>query len=519
MFRLLLLSTLLFQAASIMPHEINDPVKLAQVNMNAQGYMEEQSAQGLDALSEAGTQFSMIMRKLEDFKAKDAASPDGLIVGTTPLSPTCATLNCDFFYYYLTCKQFNVQMDHICASYFVGWLFSCDGYPGQTTIQNAPSVCLGQFAEKALPLLLDAANQFANVTGIASYEESCQHNCFQNYMRSATVFLNDCYYQFEDSPPPTNALQALYALSAYYGTSCAVGTVTTAGVATPNTNCFDTLIQLQSNPSPAIPGYIMPFDNYWCNSTTPMGFYCPFGFEMYGCCYSNIVTLAEQIVKSNHSLVILPPCVQRYLYVTDCTASLTESFCTNGTNTNTTISQGSIRMMTAPIDGFPNVYSADSVLLLQEAITAGLMSNPAVATQVMLAIGPNIQISNYTYYSANGTALTPADGIAPDDMSDYTDAKSVAFWYNVVQVYSNEERALANTAWMSTQEFATVLATAYTLNVTDIEVYAENPNPFVYTQEPFDTTHYNNAGSSSTSLDKVMAFAIIMTTALAMIMM
>jgi hypothetical protein len=65
-----------------------------------------------------------ITRKLNEWKAGDKASPDGItsfgIPGTTPLNGTCLNLNCDYFYYYLTCKEFGVNMDHICASYFVG---------------------------------------------------------------------------------------------------------------------------------------------------------------------------------------------------------------------------------------------------------------------------------------------------------------------------------------------------------------------------------------------------------------
>lgn len=519
---IIFLAMMVVSTMAIMPHEVNDADKLAQVNLNAHGYMEEQAAQGFDVLSEAGVQYSMILRKLEELKADDAASPDGMIVGTTPLSPTCATYNCDFFYYFLTCKQIGIDMDHICASYFVGWLFSCDGYPAQSTIQNAPSVCLGQFAQKALPVLIDAKNKFTNITAVTSYESACQHNCFQNYMKAASTFINECYYEMGESPAPTNALQALYSLNAYYSTSCAVGTVTTLGVPVENTNCFDTLLQLKSNPAPAIPGYIMPFDNYWCNSTTPMIFYCPFGFEQYGCCYSNIVALAEQLVTSNDSLTILPPCVQRYLYVTGCSASLTTSFCTNGTVTNTTIVQGSIQILSKPASGFPDVYNADSVVMFQAQITAAFMANPAVANkQVMLALGPNIEISNYTYYGVNGTALTPDTGIAPDDMSDYTNAQSVTFWFNVVQIYSSQERAAVNNAWLASPNFAAVLAAAMGTTPDNLIVKSENPDPFFYPAQPFDTAHYN-AGSSlvfGSSVDRVIAMTMIITTVFAVMLL
>ena len=53
---------------------------------------------------------------------KARSSPDAsLAVGANnALSSTCNNYNCDFFFYFLTCKELNINMDKICASYFVG---------------------------------------------------------------------------------------------------------------------------------------------------------------------------------------------------------------------------------------------------------------------------------------------------------------------------------------------------------------------------------------------------------------
>ena len=74
----------------------------------------------------------VITQKLDSWKAGDKANPEGItniVHGTNgtsgwPLNGTCLNLNCDYFYYYLTCKAFGVNMDHICASYFVGMSYA-----------------------------------------------------------------------------------------------------------------------------------------------------------------------------------------------------------------------------------------------------------------------------------------------------------------------------------------------------------------------------------------------------------
>lgn len=43
-----------------------------------------------------------------------------LVEAASQLNPTCLNLNCDFFYYFLTCNVFGIHMDKVCASYFVG---------------------------------------------------------------------------------------------------------------------------------------------------------------------------------------------------------------------------------------------------------------------------------------------------------------------------------------------------------------------------------------------------------------
>lgn len=133
------------------------------------------------------------------------------------LSDNCNNLNCDFFYYFLTCKQFGLHMDKICASYFVGWAFKCSDYPPAEDISDAPSVCLGQFATAAVPLIQNPSAYFSNVVFDEPYKEVCTENCYQNYVRSATEFMNVCYSDLEAEESP---LLNLYALNSFLGQSC-----------------------------------------------------------------------------------------------------------------------------------------------------------------------------------------------------------------------------------------------------------------------------------------------------------
>ena len=108
-------------------------------------------------------------------------------------------------------------MDKVCASYFVGWLFKCSDYPPAEDISDAPSVCLGQFATSAVPLIQNPTEYFSNVVFAEPYKEVCTQNCYQNYVRTATEFMNTCYTDLEtDSSPLLN----LYVLNAFLGQSC-----------------------------------------------------------------------------------------------------------------------------------------------------------------------------------------------------------------------------------------------------------------------------------------------------------
>ena len=105
--------------------------------------------------------------------------------------------------------------------YFIlGWVFHCTDYPYYEDISSAPSVCLGQFAEKALPVVTNAASYFSNISAITNYKEACQTNCYQNFVRTGSKFINECYNEIIDSPEPSYNLSSLYTFNAFYGINC-----------------------------------------------------------------------------------------------------------------------------------------------------------------------------------------------------------------------------------------------------------------------------------------------------------
>ena len=96
-------------------------------------------------------------------------------------------------------------------------MFGCSDYPQPNDISTAPSICLGQFAEKGIPVLANAKQYFGNIQMAQPYSEVCTHNCYQNYARSATIFLNNCYYELVKT---ANPLAALISLDAFFGINC-----------------------------------------------------------------------------------------------------------------------------------------------------------------------------------------------------------------------------------------------------------------------------------------------------------
>lgn len=305
--------------------------------------------------------------------------------------------------------------------------------------------------------------------------------------------MNKCYYQLVNSPSPTTALAQLYVLNAFYGTSCALNAA--------GENCYDKLTTLQTSPPPQVPGWVNPFYNYRCNSSTtvPLYVYCNFAFSTYGCCYSNMVIIAEQTVKNPSVITLLPPCVQRYLYLTCPKVSLSTSFCTNGTDSNVTFIQGFLYFTKIPSilakfgPYLPNAYNQTSITNLQGIISSSLMQNPLVNTIQVMLPAINIQITNFSYYNETAGMLTTTTGIASPNEEDYIYATSAKFWFNVVQVYSNSDLANINNQYMNTDSFTKYIAGAYGLADTDVITKSENPIPFVYTAEPFNTAHSSSS--------------------------
>lgn len=439
--------------------------------------------------------FDHLMRKLTELQQ----SHDSVAVETNTnlgMTNSCNNLNCDFFYYFLTCKEFGVHMDKICAEYFVGWLFQCSDYPAKASISNAPSVCLGQFANQALPVVSDPLPWFSNIVFGEPYKEVCQYNCYENYVRTATQLLNTCYDDVAASFPK---LLQLYTFNALYGLNCAENAA--------EENCYDKLLNLlevaptpapSSQPTPNNPGF--PLYNYNCTNRADMKPYC-LTFKSQGCCYANQIIIAEQTVTSPNETVTLPACVSRYLNITCPEVSLSNSFCTNGTNSNTSILSGFVQI-TASAPVLPNVYNQTSAMYLQGVIAEALQTyNTAVDFQIVTAL--NVELTDYYYSAADGTQLTSDDGIAPEGWTDYLNAASGTFYFNVVQVYLSAADSQLNAQFLASPAFGQVVAGAY-----GAPVATDYSGANYYVAQRFDTAHSGAAGAAVPTLAMAVGAAV-----------
>ena len=122
MLRILCFLSCLLIAASIFPEEImkEDSPELQALQQR----IELDIAENGDAViwDNMETHLDTIVTALNTWKAasSDASVDPAGVPGTVPLTGDCLNLECDYFYYFLTCKQFGIHMDKICASYFVG---------------------------------------------------------------------------------------------------------------------------------------------------------------------------------------------------------------------------------------------------------------------------------------------------------------------------------------------------------------------------------------------------------------
>ena len=73
-----------------------------------------------DATEIMGVNIERIMEQMEAYKQSSEANGRTLYQGVGALSSDCLNLKCDFFFYFLTCKAFGINMHKVCAGYFVG---------------------------------------------------------------------------------------------------------------------------------------------------------------------------------------------------------------------------------------------------------------------------------------------------------------------------------------------------------------------------------------------------------------
>lgn len=401
------------------------------------------------------TPIQQMTRKFAEVKAQYQATKGQKQSDSTNLAMTsnCDNLLSDFFFYFLTCHEFGINMDKICASYFVGWAFQGSDYPAKDSISDAPSICLTEYFGQALNVILDPAPYFKNVVFSEPYKQVCQYNCYQNYVRTATELLNTCYSDVAVSYP---TLTSLYIFNTLYGVDCAENDA--------QNNCYDSLLGLLSAPTPEPSSIPLPFtpeppfSNYNCTAGASMAGYCTL-FGSQKCCFANQVAIIEQTPTSPNNTVLLPPCVARYLNATCPQVSLSDSFCTNGTNSNTSILSGFVTINSAaPV--LPNMYNKSSVLYLQGVIAEAVQTyNTAVTFQIVTAL--NVEISNFVYRDASGAQLTTTDGINAPGWTDYYGAASGTFYFNLVQVYLSPTDAQLNAQFLSSPAFGQVVTGAY----------------------------------------------------------
>jgi hypothetical protein len=108
------------------------------------------------------------------------------------LSPYCSEQLCDVFKYITTCPMFGIGWDGVCADYFVGFLFSCPGYPSKEDIYDAPSICLPEYI--SLIAALKQGQKPVDVQTIAAgnYSEYCYEACYQNFVTAAAEYNANC---------------------------------------------------------------------------------------------------------------------------------------------------------------------------------------------------------------------------------------------------------------------------------------------------------------------------------------
>ena len=229
--------------------------------------------------------------------------------------------------------------------------------------------------------------------------------------------------------------------------------------------------------------------------------YHSIAFQAQGCCFGNQVTIIEQSPPNNYTFTLLPPCVARYLSINCPNVSLSASYCTTGMNSDTTISQGMITFNKVPVGsaayktppGLPSVYSEQSILVLQGVISTALLStyNSANYPYKQILLPLNIEISNYMYYNGT-TPLTPSDGIAYTNKSDYLDANRAVFYFNVVTVYGNVTKMNYNTQFLSSPYFMGAITTAYGLTPNPVSppiITSATGVGINYESDTFNTAH------------------------------
>ena len=258
------------------------------------------------------------------------------------------------------------------------------------------------------------------------------------------------------------------------------------------------------NPNPS-PYTSYPLSNPFLTPNAPSNpSYLPVVFAQQGCCYANQISIVEQTPTSNTSYVVLPPCVARYLTLQCPVISLSDSFCVNGTNSNTSIVSGYVTSAATPIT-LPDMYVKNSVLNLQGVIAATLAANTGAGFQVMNAL--NIEISNYEYYNSTGQMISSAVGLPDVNLTDYTDAVSGKFFFNVVQVYGSVSVGASNEAFINSPYFSGGIATGYGLDSSLVTAAATTNN--FYVAERFDTTHSGSSGSPLSLHSSIITIGVL----------
>lgn len=298
------------------------------------------------------------------------------------MSVLCVCVSPRKIYLLFFLQVFNIGWDGVCAEYFLGYLYSCPGYPGKDKIYEAPSICLEQYLAIIMALKMGQKPINPNVIAMGSYMEYCYEHCYQKYTDQTQTYNEQCGQYISE-----NFTQMSETLVAFRGIACAETNYTDQD----NVNCYDELTAMQESATPGAPS---PLSDYTCTIFAGNFPAVCMGFQSEGCCWGNqAVMLGQSLMKP------IPPCLNKEC--ADIAPIL--DICGRHINYATGSIEAWVYLDFAP-PTLPNMYNNMSVLQFQ-----------AIAARPLQLLPTKVAVFDFTYYngvteitSNNPTAMSTA---------------------------------------------------------------------------------------------------------------